>query len=128
MLPTEQKLIAYIHKRGARTKLHICGNATPLLPYLTKTNSDIIDIDHLVDLGQAVEVLGDGQYVSGNFDPVSILLQGTTDDVRKAVAHCMKIGKDKLFVSAGCEVPKFTPPENLKAVEEALWANSSSFM
>lgn len=118
--PLEKRLIQDIHALGAKAKLHICGNTTALLPYMVQTGADVIDIDHMVDLAKAVEATGYGQFISGNFDPVTVLLQGSAQDVQQAVHRCMEIGRDKIFMSAGCEVPKFTPPENLKAVAQAL--------
>ena len=120
VLPAEQQLISGIHRLGARVKLHICGNTTALLPFFSETGADIIDIDHVVDLAQAIESVSAGQFVCGNFDPVSVLLRGTPADVHEAVARCLSVGKERLIISAGCEVPKFTPVQNLKAVDEAL--------
>ncbi len=121
VLPAEQKLIAGIHRLGARVKLHICGNTTALLPFFSETGADIIDIDHVVDLAQAIESVGTNQFVCGNFDPVSVLLRGTPVDVCEAVTQCLSVGKEQLIISAGCEVPKFTPVENLMAVNEAFF-------
>ena len=120
ILPAEQKLIEEIHKDGALAKLHICGNTTALLGLMAESGADIIDIDHLVDLKTAVEKIGGKALVCGNFDPVSVLLDGDTDTVKEHVRNCLAIGGDSIIISAGCEVPKFTPPENLKAVAEAL--------
>lgn len=120
ILPAEKRLIDEIHRNGAKAKLHICGNTTALLGLMAESGADIIDIDHLVDLKTAVEKIGDKALVCGNFDPVSVLLEGDVEMVKQSVRSCLKIGKDQLIISAGCEVPKFTPQENLKAVAEAL--------
>jgi len=120
ILPAEKRLIDEIHKNGARAKLHICGNTTALLDLMAESGADIIDIDHLVDLKAAFEKIGEKALVCGNFDPVSILLDGDVDMVKESVRSCLDIGKDRIIISAGCEVPKFTPPENLKAVAEVL--------
>ncbi|HWQ80577.1 MAG TPA: uroporphyrinogen decarboxylase family protein [Anaerovoracaceae bacterium] len=120
VLPAEQKLIEVIHKNGARAKLHICGNTSALLDLMAETGADIIDIDHLVDLKTAVEKIGGKALVCGNFDPVSVLLDGDVNTVKDHVRSCLEIGGDSSIISAGCEVPKFTPPENLKAVAEVL--------
>jgi len=40
--------------------------------------------------------------------------------IKENVRSCLAAGKESIIISAGCEVPKFTPPENLKAVAEAL--------
>lgn len=120
ILPAEKRLIDEIHKNGARAKLHICGNTTALLDLMAESGADIIDIDHLVDLKAAFEKIGEKALVCGNFDPVSILLDGDVAMVKESVRSCLDIGKNRIIISAGCEVPKFTPPENLKAVSEVL--------
>lgn len=120
VLPAEKALIDEIHKNGAKAKLHICGNTTALLDLMAESGADIIDIDHLVDLGLAVEKIGKKALVCGNFDPVSVLLEGSVGDVKDHVGKCLETGGNSIIISAGCEVPKFTPPENLKAVAEAL--------
>lgn len=120
VLPAEKKLIDAIHEEGAKVKLHICGNTTKLLALMAESGAEIIDIDHLVDLKTAVETIGGKALVCGNFDPVSVLLEGDPETVRTHVRNCLAIGGSEIIISAGCEVPKFTPPENLKAVDEAL--------
>lgn len=120
ILPAEKRLIDEIHKNGARAKLHICGNTSALLELMADSGADIVDIDHLVDLNKAVEKIGEKALVCGNFDPVSILLDGDVSMIKEKVRSCLTAGKDSIIISAGCEVPKFTPPGNLKAVAEAL--------
>ena len=113
-------MIDEIHKNGARAKLHICGNTSALLDLMAESGADIIDIDHLVDLQTAMDKISDKALICGNFDPVSVLLDESVETVKENVRRCLEIGKDRIIMSAGCEVPKFTPPENLKAVAEAL--------
>jgi uroporphyrinogen decarboxylase len=120
ILPAEKRLIDEIHKSGAKAKLHICGNTSALLDLMAESGADIIDIDHLVDLQTAMDKIGDKALVCGNFDPVSVLLEESSETVKENVRRCIEIGKERIIISAGCEVPKFTPPENLKAVAEAL--------
>jgi MtaA/CmuA family methyltransferase len=120
VLPFEQKLFAGIHQAGAKVKLHICGNINHLLDDIWKSGADIVDIDWMVDFGKAAEKLKGHACPSGNFDPLNVLLRGTPQSVKKAVRDCLAKGDERSFISAGCEVPKFTPPKNLKAVDEAL--------
>jgi len=116
----EKELIEAIHKMGAKVKLHICGNITALLPFLPDTGADIIDIDQLVDFAEAGEILGDRVAYAGNVDTVKTMLQGTPQNVYDNVQACAANGGTKLFLQAGCEVPKFTPGENLLAFMEAV--------
>lgn len=120
VLPLEQKLFKGIHEAGAKVKLHICGNINHLLGDIWKTGADIIDIDWMVDFEESIRKFKGHCSANGNFDPVSILYSGNPDTIRQAVKHCLDVADETTFISAGCEVPKNTPHENLKAVHEAL--------
>lgn len=120
-LPYQQQLIAQIHKAGAKTKLHICGNLNPVLELVAQTGADIVDLDHMVDIQKASQLFPSNMCICGNFDPVSILLQGSEADVRTAVATCREIEyANQSIIAAGCEVPRFTPVQNMYAVADAL--------
>lgn len=120
-LPYQKKLIAAIHEAGAKAKLHICGNLTPVLGLAAQSGADIIDLDYMVDLSRAADVFPKDISICGNFDPVSVLLQGTPEEVKAAVKRCGGISEHNFnMIAAGCEVPKLTRPENLTAVYEAL--------
>ena len=119
-LSYEIRLLEAIREAGGKTKLHICGNTTPFLELLPAKYCDILDLDWMVPMDQAAEKLGDITCINGNYDPVAVLLQGSKQDVKNAVRSCMQVGGVKHTSSAGCEVPKHTPPENLMAVYEAL--------
>ncbi|MBT3318981.1 MAG: uroporphyrinogen decarboxylase [Clostridia bacterium] len=116
----ERKLLCAIKEMGAVTKLHICGNTTGLIELLPIEYIDILDIDWMVDYKQTVDKIGDTVSVSGNFDPVSVLLQGDIDSIEQETKRCMSDGNERSMVSAGCEVPKETPHENLAQVSATL--------
>ncbi|MBQ3141634.1 MAG: uroporphyrinogen decarboxylase family protein [Clostridia bacterium] len=115
----EKRLFEEIHRAGAIGRLHICGNIAPELELLATVGADIIDVDWMVDLREAEQKLK-GVAVCGNYDPVTVLLQGTPADVEKAVLKAVEEGGERSFNMAGCEVPIFTPDENLLAVHRTL--------
>ena len=129
-LPYQIKLLSAIREMGAKTKLHICGDVTPFLEFLPAEHCDIIDLDWMVPLDRAAQLFGGKCTLSGNYDPVAVLLQGTPASVRQAVIDCGKAAAARhcsdssaairYFSSAGCEVPKYTPPANLLAVAQTL--------
>lgn len=115
----EKRLFDEIHKAGALVKLHICGNINPILEQAVQTGADILDCDHMVDMARAAKLMRGRGCVCGNFDPVSVALQGTPEDVRRASIECANYG-DNTIVAAGCEIPIDTDPANLLATHEAL--------
>ena len=120
VLPYEQKIINAVHKKGAKVKLHICGNISSILEILPSTGADIIDIDWMVDFKAANEIFKGRCSACGNFDPVKILLQGSEEDVQRAVFSCANNSSGTAFIAAGCEVPKMTSFENLLRVDSSI--------
>ncbi len=123
--PYQKAIVDAVHAVGGKTKLHICGNTTRVLDQAIATGTDILDVDWMVDLERCRDLVGEGKTIlCGNYDPVSILMQGTPETVRASVNACCDLFKDRYISSAGCEVPRLTPPENLLAVTDALVARA----
>jgi MtaA/CmuA family methyltransferase len=91
-LPYEKRIFDAVHQSGVITRLHICGNTTHILEDMAASGADIVDIDWMVDINQAREVFAGQAALCGNFDPVSVMLQGTPDDVSRAVLACQERG------------------------------------
>jgi MtaA/CmuA family methyltransferase len=119
-LPYEKRIFQAVHAKGGLARLHICGNTSHIVEDMCATGAEIIDLDHLVDLVRARRDAGPAQALCGNFDPVSVMLQGAPDDVRNAVRRNLVDGGPRLFSAGGCEIPDKTPHENLRAQAEVL--------
>lgn len=115
VLPLEQRLIAAIHEAGATVKLHICGNIKAIIEHMAKTAADIIDVDWMVPLKEARQLVGSDVTLCGNFDPSAVLLQGSPEDVATAAGQCIDDAGDRFILMPGCEVPPATPEENIRA-------------
>jgi MtaA/CmuA family methyltransferase len=119
-LERETALVNHIHGLGAIAKLHICGNTSLILPDMISTGADIIDIDHLVPSMQGyADLLGPHQVLSGKADPVSIIQNGTTDEIIRVVNDDFRQAKGRCIISAGCEITPGTPIENMNAFKLA---------
>jgi len=119
-LPYEQTIFAAVHEMGALARLHICGNTSRILEDMAQSGADIIDVDWMVDFGQAVEAFNDRAVACGNQDPVTVMLNGTPAQVREITLQRMAAGGRRCISAAGCEIPNGTPPENLLAQAAAL--------
>ncbi len=123
--PYERKVIQAWKQYGAKTLLHICGDSTRVLDLYAETGADIIEVDHKVDLAVAREIVGDRACLIGNVDPVTVLLQGTPEQVRAASDACLETCKGGGYVlGSGCVVPRITPLENVRAMVDAARATA----
>lgn len=120
-LPFERDVVSRLQARTGRpVSLHICGDARPLLAGMASTGADVLEVDHLVDLGAACAAVGPGVGLWGNLDPVGVLAQGTPEQVsaaaRKARATVRAAGHGRFVLSSGCTLAVETPAANLEAL------------
>jgi MtaA/CmuA family methyltransferase len=114
--PLEKRMMDGLRAMGSRTRLHICGNTRPILGLLGQLGCDIVDLDFLVPMAEGRAAMGPKQILLGNIDPVRVLRNGTPEQVYAAVAECHEEAGDRFIVSAGCEVVRDTPHENVRAM------------
>ena len=117
-LPYEQKVFTALkEKTGLPLSLHICGNSTHILGDMTESGADILEIDHLVDLEQACQIVSPEITLWGNIDPVSVLEQGDRETVLNKIQQSVETirvhGRNRFVLSTGCTVTPCTPRENL---------------
>ncbi|MGE4283415.1 MAG: uroporphyrinogen decarboxylase family protein [Clostridia bacterium] len=117
--PYLKRLIEYIHLRGKSVTLHICGKTNKIWDLMVEAGTDCISIDNDVDLLEAKQKVGDKVRLMGNVKPSEIMLEGTEEDVRKAVIDCIKKAHDNpkgYIVASGCSLPTETPFRNIHAM------------
>jgi MtaA/CmuA family methyltransferase len=119
VLERHRRYIAAIHGAGALARLHICGNSGPLLPMTKELGYDIIDLDSMVDMGEARAAAGPpaagggAQVFCGNLDPVRSLRNGDPRSIRAELEDCARAAGGAWIVGAGCEIPRGTPRANI---------------
>jgi MtaA/CmuA family methyltransferase len=118
VFPYEQTLVAAIRAMGARVRLHICGNTRRILKGMGALGVDIVDLDFPAPMTEGRAAMGSDQTLLGNIDPVRVLKDGTPEGVTKAIDACWQAAGPRYIVGAGCEVPRGTPPANLRALTE----------
>jgi uroporphyrinogen-III decarboxylase len=64
--------------------------------------------------------VGEEITLAGNIDPVSGVLNGTPTSIRDALLKTYATVGNPYMVTAGCEIPPGTPPDNLKALCEPI--------
>jgi MtaA/CmuA family methyltransferase len=114
--PYEKKLVDGLHNLGTRVRLHVCGNTRHCLDGFRRLGCEIVDLDFPCPLNEARQTMGPDQVLLGNLHPVVVLRDGTPDVVHRSVATCHRDAGARYIVGAGCEVPRDTPHENLRAL------------
>jgi MtaA/CmuA family methyltransferase len=114
--PYEKKMIDGVHALGGKVRLHICGNTRRILSGMGKLGCAIVDLDSLSPLKEAREQMPPNQALLGNLNPVTVLRNGTPDQVTATIAECHRQASNRFIVGAGCEVPRDTPDANLRAL------------
>jgi len=116
--PYEKQLVDALRVAGTRVRLHICGNTRRILEAMGRLRCDIVDLDSPVPVAEARAKMGPQQVLLGNIDPVRVLRDGTSEQVYAAVDECHRQAGSRYIVGAGCEVPRDTPPANLRAMAQ----------
>ena len=104
-----------IRRLETRTILHICGDTTHLIDPMCATGVQALSLDSAVDLCEVAKRVPEDIVVMGNIDPVQIMRNGTTEDVRNAVQELAEkaSGLNNIIFSTGCDLPPDTPIENI---------------
>ena len=117
----EKKLVKFIHGLGAKVKLHICGNTDAIMADMIATGADTIDVDHLVpSMAPFVKHLRRHQVFSGKTDPVSVIQDGTAEQIAASVNDCRMQSNGRCIVSAGCEITPGTSDATMRAFRAAV--------
>jgi MtaA/CmuA family methyltransferase len=119
ILPFERREVQAIHAAGAKTKLHICGSTDHLVDLMWKSGVDIIDLDHAVDMRRARRRIPTHIPICGNMDPVACLQDGTPESITIRAQEDIRVGAGSFMLAPGCEVPRHTPPQNVRAFVRA---------
>jgi len=107
--------------------VHTCGAIGDRLDLMEATGIDGIDtLDPpplgTADLKQALEVLGKRVFIKGNLDPVHTMLNGTTEDVRRAALERLHLAAPggAYILSTACSVPPAAPVANMMTLGETV--------
>lgn len=96
--------------------VHICGNITGHLQYISMSGMDGISFDKKTDVAEAIRQLK-GRVALIGYVPTSLLLDGTPVEVYDFSKECIRTGVD--ILNAGCAWPAQISNENVKAMIRA---------
>jgi len=116
--PYEKRMIDGLHAMGTRVRLHICGNTRRILAGMGRLGCEIVDLDYMVPLAEGRSKMGPDQVLLGNLDPVRAVRNSTPESIAAAIAECHHQAGPRYIVGAGCEIPRDTPHDNVRAFAE----------
>ncbi|MGL5756187.1 MAG: uroporphyrinogen decarboxylase family protein [Paraclostridium sp.] len=121
--PYLEKTIDGIYKiTGQKPSLHICGKTQGIWEDISNMNLSAFSVDNCEDIEKLKPIVGDKMCIVGNIDPVSIVRNGTLEDIDRSVKECIKKASDSsrgYIIASGCDIPAGASVENIKAVTEA---------
>jgi len=113
-----ENLLSYIKRRGVYSAIHVCGRSNRIIQHLKNLSFDVIQLDCYVDLREAKKILAN-KCILGNID-TRLLVNSVPDIVFNKARECIERGGGRYHIlSAGCEVPLRSHPENIKALVKA---------
>ncbi len=120
--PFVSEIFEHIRSRDKLSSFFVCGHAQQNIEAMCDCRPDNISIDENIPLDFVKEIaLRKGISFGGNLKLTVVLLMGTPDDCREHALECLDLGGEKGFILApGCDLPRDTPVENLKAVSELV--------
>ena len=116
--PYEERLVKDLAAEGIFTVIHICGDTSRILGFLSGYDFCGFELDYKTDAVRAKASVGAGHVLFGNIDPSGVIARGTPAMIREKTRQLIALWKPGgLFVlNAGCAIPANTPVENLRAL------------
>jgi uroporphyrinogen decarboxylase len=116
--PSCKRLVDRAHACGAIVHIH---NSEVLVPYLlaeVELGVDIVNCGPAADIGEVCQALAGKCCVSGNLDPIEVLMKGTPDEVARETERIVRIGRSHggYLFNTGEMNPRDVPVENMKAM------------
>jgi uroporphyrinogen decarboxylase len=116
--PFLKELVRRVREKGKYAMIHICGNASGILPDIVDISPHAFSLEKKVDLRLAKEALGGKVCVVGNVSPTGAFLSGRPEEVAAEARGCLEAwgGGGGFILTVGCDFPKTVPLENIRAL------------
>ena len=116
--PYEERLVKDLTAEGIFPVIHICGDTSRILGFLSGYDFCGFELDYKTDAVRAKSRVGARHVLFGNIDPSGVIARGTPMMIREKTRQLIALWKPGgLFVlNAGCAIPANTPEENIRAL------------
>jgi uroporphyrinogen decarboxylase len=119
--PFEKQVIEGLADLGIPVFLHNCGDIAHIFELMVATGAPGLEVDYQHSIEYYKGRSGGKVCLQGNIAPSGVLFQGDEAGVREACRAAIAEGKpgSRFILSSGCEVPRDTPVENMRAMVQA---------
>lgn len=119
--PFEKQVIKALADLDMPVFLHICGDTAHILDLMVATGAPALEVDYQHDIATYKQKTGGRVCLQGNIEPSGVMLQGSVEQVKAACRRAIEQGMpgSRFILSSGCEVPRDTPANNVRAMVEA---------
>ena len=102
--------------------LHNCGNTGQCTRAMLHTGAHGYHFGNAMNMVDALKICPPNVLVMGNLDPVGVFKMSTPEQVKQSAKTLLEqtAGYRNFVLSSGCDVPPYTPIENIEAFYEAL--------
>ena len=122
-----KKVVDEFNRVGGLTFLHNSEESVPHIELSTGLGASAINVGPGIDIGKAKDIVKGKTCLSGNLEPIELLMKGSAESVRKEAERIMntaKAGGGYMF-STGEMNPRDIPVANMEALIKTAKENSS---
>ncbi len=112
-----RRIVGHVQDEQFIVVLHNCGNTGHCTNAMVRTGAAAYHFGNKCHMEEVLREVPPTALAMGNIDPVSVMKDGTADDVRQAVSDLLERTRDypNFVLSTGCDVPPQTPLANIEA-------------
>jgi uroporphyrinogen decarboxylase len=121
-VPYLKQCVMRMNAFQGNTSIHICGRTKDRWKDVVESGVSGFWIDNCESMKELKESFGDRVAISGNVVPVEVLRDGTFEEIRQNVKHCIQEAADNpsgYNLCPGCTTPVGTRKEQLHAFMHA---------
>lgn len=102
--------------------LHNCGNTGNCTEAMIASGASAYHFGNKIDMVDVLKQMPSDALVMGNLDPVSVFKASSPETIKKVTLELLEATRSypNFVLSSGCDIPPYTPFENIEAFYEAL--------
>lgn len=117
-----RRIVERVQDDNFMVVLHNCGNTGQCTRAMVSSGAAAFHFGNKCDMAEVINDVPPTALAMGNIDPVSIMKDGSPEQVRQAVIELLEKMKPypNFVLSTGCDTPPGTPAANIRAFFSAL--------